>query len=49
MQCMDVGELRHLAHRRLGTHDEGGTGRGPREMVYAEGPHRGGKTLANIN
>jgi hypothetical protein len=39
MQRMDVGGLQHLAHRRLEMFGEGGTGRGPRGMVYAEGLH----------
>ena len=43
MQRMDVGGLQRLAHRRLEMHGEGGIGRGPRGMVYAEGLHKAGR------
>ncbi|SRR6266478_9672254 len=43
MRRMDVGGLQHLAHMHLEVYGEGGTGRGPRGMVYAEGPHKAGR------
>jgi hypothetical protein len=43
MRRMDVSALQPLAHMRLETRGEAGTGRGSRVTMYAEGPHRVGR------